>query len=277
MKPLAALYSTIDSAKRVLADRLADPVEDLKRTFGRAKEDTTKFRETQRAGGDKAMEAMLELVLNTAPAAKILMHGGANPIVRPNPNLIPNVDYQAVQGPGFYLSNKLGTPQTFAAMGHKSTKQKGHVSVFDLADDLYATTLKLSDRPISKQPEVAEAIFKLASKDEGARQAIIDYAKFMKQGSGKTADEVVTGNLIDKALRKYYGGMEPAYSKLAEVGVPGKTWQYRHDYPSELATLVFPQHYDKLTTVGTFPIGYGAQELKAGKLRLDNLLMDSEF
>lgn len=217
---------------------------------------------------------MLNAVLNFAPGAmagKILLHGGASPIIRPNSNLIPAVDYTAAFGPGFYTSNLLGTPQKFATRAALRSGQ-GVISVFDMLDSLYAKTLKISDKPISKQPEVADAISKLVNIDEGARRAIIDTAKFMRQGSGKSADEILTGELVDKALRKYYGGMAPSYEMLASVGIPGRTWQYSAEKPAELATLVFPQYYNSLESLGSFPIGPGMQDLRTGREQLNAII-----
>lgn len=71
MNPLATLYSTIDSIKRVLADRLSDPIGDLQKTAGRASEDAAAFREKQKKGGAAATDAMLETVLNFSPAGMI--------------------------------------------------------------------------------------------------------------------------------------------------------------------------------------------------------------
>jgi hypothetical protein len=75
--PLASLFSTIDSAKRILRDRLSDPVADIKKTVARGKEDLQKFDEVQRAGGAAATEAMLNAVLNTMPG------GGLGGIILP--------------------------------------------------------------------------------------------------------------------------------------------------------------------------------------------------
>lgn len=62
--PLASLFSTIESAKRVLADRLSNPVADVQRTLSRAKEDATAFDAKVQGGGSQATEAMLNAALN---------------------------------------------------------------------------------------------------------------------------------------------------------------------------------------------------------------------
>lgn len=274
MKPLAALYSTIDSAKRVLADRLANPVEDLKRTFGRAKEDTAKFRETQRAGGDKAMEAILELVLNGMPAAaagKILFHGGPAAVKSVDPNLLRN----GVQGTGFYTSNKLYTPHTFAVGASEyAPKGVGTISVYDLPDELYDRTLRVNDKPITKYTDVVDRLVQLFRKDDAVRQAVVDAAKLKSQSTGKSIEEMTTGKLIDSVLRKHYGGFDAASSKLSDVGIPGRTWQYSPDRPAELATLIYPGNYDKLEFIGATKAPGGIAGFKSAKLSIDNMLMD---
>lgn len=90
--PIAKLYSTIDSMKRVLADRLAaGPVEDLKKTLSRAGEDAAKFRETQKRGGPAATEAMLETVLNLMPG------GGAAGMIVPAERMLDFATFNGVR------------------------------------------------------------------------------------------------------------------------------------------------------------------------------------
>jgi hypothetical protein len=72
MSGIANIFSTIDSAKRVLKDRLSGGVvADVQKTLGRASEDAAAFRETQRAGGAAAEAAMLSAAMNVMPGGMI--------------------------------------------------------------------------------------------------------------------------------------------------------------------------------------------------------------
>lgn len=210
-----------------------------------------------------------------APAGKsasqtgaILLHGGAKPIVTPDPNLIPNIDYQAVFGPGFYTTNDLLTPFKSAMKSTKNTG--GTISVFDLPDEKYAATLKLSTEPITKQPAVEAALAKLVQDNPQAAQTIIDYANFRRQGTGQSVGQTITGELVEDALRSMYG-REGAYKKLAEYGIPGRTWQYSHRSP-EAATLIFREAYPELTSVGHFSVTPGSEGFKAAQQQLHTLI-----
>lgn len=198
----------------------------------------------------------------------ILLHGGAKPITTPDPTLIPNVDYQAVFGPGFYTTNELVTPFKSAMKSTKNTG--GTISVFDLPDEKYAATLKLSTEPISKQPAVEAGLTKLIQNEPKIAQIIIDYANFRRQGTGQTIDQTVTGELIEDALRSVYG-RENTYKKLAEYGIPGRTWQYSASSP-EAATLVFREAYPELVSLGQFSVTPGSEGFKAAQQQLQNLL-----
>ena len=73
MSGIANIFSTIDSAKRVLGDRLSGGVvADLQKTLGRAKEDAQQFRDTQKAGGRAAEAAMLSMAMNVMPGGMIV-------------------------------------------------------------------------------------------------------------------------------------------------------------------------------------------------------------
>jgi len=73
MSGIANIFSTIDSAKRVLGDRLSGGVvADLQKTLGRAKEDAQQFSDTQKAGGRAAEAAMLSMAMNVMPGGMIV-------------------------------------------------------------------------------------------------------------------------------------------------------------------------------------------------------------
>ena len=198
----------------------------------------------------------------------ILMHGGAKPITAPDPNLVPNIDYQAVFGPGFYTTDDLRTP--FNSAMKNSVNRKGVVSVFDFPDEQYASTLKMSLEPISKQPEVEAALAKLVKDNPEIGTSILELAKFRRQGTGKTIDQTVTGELVEKVLRDVYG-RAGTYQKLAEYGIPGRTWQYSAGSP-EVATIVFREAYPMLKPIGSFEVTPGSEGFKIAEQELQKLL-----
>jgi hypothetical protein len=207
-----------------------------------------------------------------ASKAMLLMHGGLKPIIKPNAELVPNVDYQAVFGPGFYTTNELLTPFKSAMKSSKNTG--GTISVFDLPDEQYAATLKLSTEPISKQPQVSETLGRLVQADPAVRDRIIELAKFRRQGTGQSLDQTITGELVEDALRQMYG-RDQTYLKLAEYGIPGRTWQYSASSP-EQATLVFTPAYSQLKPVGQFSVTPGTEGYKVAQQQLQRLLTGSD-
>ena len=229
--------------------------------------------------GGASLLGMLKLLgagSKVAPGIKgtqqgaILLHGGAKPISVPDPNLIPNVDYQAVFGPGFYTTNELLTPFKSAVRGNKPG---GIISVFNLPDPKYAATLKMSMEPVSAQPEVAAAVQNLITKDDKLRQEIINLAQFRRQGTGQSLDKTITGELVEDALRQLYG-RTTAYSKLAEAGIPGRTWQYAAGKP-ENATLIFTEAYPELKSLGQFTVSPGSEGYKIAEQQLKSLLQQA--
>jgi len=70
--PLATVFSTIDSAKRILADRLGNPIADLQRTLGRAAEDSGQLRQDMAAGGTTAQDAAERLASAFMPGGMIV-------------------------------------------------------------------------------------------------------------------------------------------------------------------------------------------------------------
>lgn len=137
MTALAKLFSTIDSAKRILADRLSNPLADIIRTVARANEDAAAFQAKQDAGGDIAMEAMLQLVTNFAPSGIILpaFAGGATKgAIRQAKELIEagNLE-EAYKTFGIYADPSTAQllkviPDTKAQLNYTSGKVKPHLA-----------------------------------------------------------------------------------------------------------------------------------------------------
>ena len=268
MSGIANIFSTIDSAKRVLGDRLSGGiVADVQKTLGRAKEDAQQFRDTQRAGGPAAEAAMLSMAMNVMPglAGKILFHGGPQAVTKVNPELGQNL----AKGPGFYLSNILNTPLNFAT---KSGKQSGVISAFDLPDADYAKLLRINDNPISKYPELEPQIAKLMQDVPALRTAAINQIKFMREAyPAMPTDKIITGEWIDDKLTRMFSHTGTPV-KLGEAGIPGKTWQYSHDRPAELASVIFPQYSNLLTPVAQLPVEPGIAGARAANIAMKAIL-----
>ena len=251
MAGLSSIYSTIDSIKRVLGDALSNP------------------RQFIQSAGASAQAAPLttEDAMAFGPGAigKILFHGGPQAVTRINPELGQNL----AKGPGFYLSNILNTPLNFATKGNKQT---GVVSAFDMPDAEYAKLLRLNDKPLTKYPEIDSQIKKLMQDIPALRAAAIDKIKFVKDKYPDTPTEnIITGDWLDRTMNQMFG-LRGAPTELGAAGIPGKTWQYSHDRPGEMASVVFPDYSKLLEPVAQLQVGPGIEGARAANTAMKAIL-----
>jgi hypothetical protein len=273
--PLATVFSMLDRLKRNLSPRGMEST--IQRTAG-SLEDFGRL-QARAAAGDKEAEAQAtEIVtnqlLNFISPGITLFHGGPQAIAKVAPDLLGRVG--TVQGKGFYTSNKLGVPYEFAKNARESLPvwATSKISAYEFPDDLYARTLQVNAKPLSKYPDAAERLMELVGKEEGLKKELAEQVKFMRQGSKATADATLTGELVDSVLRRYYGGYDAANAALNSVGLTGRTWQYSAKDPRELATLIYPNSYDSLEFLGAVPVRStaGPQNFKATQSAMKNLL-----
>lgn len=187
-------------------------------------------------------------------AGKILIHGGPAEVRRVDPSRFT----QQVHGPGFYLSDKTFTPQTFATAGGK---RPGVLSVYDFPDELYARMLNVNTRPVSAQPQPTEALRNLLSNHPELRDKLRGDLKLWTLGDrvdnpATTAESALTGERVEQLLRSYFGNDDVA-SVLSKEGVPGKTWVYSAERPAEKASVVYPDYVNDLQFLGGFETSPG--------------------
>ena len=242
MSGLANIFSTIDSIKRVLGSAAADPLEFLK------------------SAGASAQAAPLTVDQAAAfgPGAigKILFHGGPQAVTRINPELGQNL----AKGPGFYLSNILNTPLNFATKGGK---QAGVISAFDIPDAAYARMLRINEKPLSTQTAIEDLIKKLF-KDTPELQRRADV-------NVKHNGRPVHGDWLNQQMEALYG-VRGATEELTKLGIPGKTWQYSHDRPAELASVIFPDYSNLLEPIAQLSVEPGIAGARAANMAMKALL-----
>ena len=187
-------------------------------------------------------------------SGKILIHGGPAEVKRVDPSRFT----QQVHGPGFYLSDKTFTPQTFATAGGK---RPGVLSVYDFPDELYARMLNVNTRPVSAQPQPTEALRNLLSNYPELYDKLRGDLKLWTLGDrvdnpAVTAESALTGERVEQLLRSYFGNDDVA-SVLSKEGVPGKTWVYSAERPAEKASVVYPDYVNDLQFLGGFETSPG--------------------
>lgn len=262
--PLATVYSLIDQVKRNLSPR------GMKSTIDQTVFDLQQMQkqmETAQGSGAEAAaaqsavtEKMLNAVLNFAPGgigAQILLHGGPAAVKAVDPTRL----VQAVHGPGFYTTNKVFTPQTFATKGGKTA---GEISVYDFPDELYTKTFKVNNQPVSSQSALADVTAELLHKYPDLRSQLMANLRAWYKGdkldnAAATTDSALTAERLHGMLNRYFG-TDDAAAQLQGHGIPGKTWQYSAERPAELATAVYPDFYSQLEFLGSVPTAPGQLE-----------------
>jgi hypothetical protein len=242
MSGIANIFSTIDSIKRVLADYVSSPVESMKRAGASAKESPLTV--------DQAMNFMPGAI------GKILFHGGPQAVTKINPDLGQNL----AKGPGFYLSNILNTPLNFATKGGK---QAGVISAFDIPDADYAKMLRINEKPLSTQT-VIEDLIKQLFKDVPELQRRADV-------NVKYNGRPVHGDWLNQQMEALYG-VRGAAEELTKLGIPGKTWQYSHDRPAEMASVVFPDYSNLLEPIAQLSVEPGIAGARAANMAMKAIL-----
>lgn len=202
-------------------------------------------------------------------AGKILIHGGPAEVRRVDPSRFT----QQVHGPGFYLSDKTFTPQTFATSGGK---RSGVLSVYDFPDELYASMLNASSKPLNPQSKPAEALGNLLQKYPDLYDKLRGDLKLWVKGDrtlnpAATAESSLTGERVEQLLRSYFGNDDLAHV-LGEEGVPGKTWVYSAERPAEKASVVYPSYVGDLKFLDSFETSPG--ELKQTTQRVKDRLSE---
>lgn len=263
--PLATVFSLIDQMKRNLSPQgikstLDQTAFDLQQT--QKQMEVSQGKGPEAAAAQKSVtEKMLNAVLNFAPGvigAQILLHGGPSAVKAVDPTRL----VQAVHGPGFYTTNKVFTPQTFATKGGKTS---GEISVYNFPDELYANTLRVNSKPVAKQPALQEATSTLIDRYPDLRTTIIDnlrgwYKADKLDNPTASPDSALTAERLYGTINKYFG-TDATVEQLQKLGIPGKTWQYSAERPAELATAVYPDYYSQLEFLGSVPTAPG--EMKA--------------
>lgn len=242
MAGLSSIYSTIDSIKRVLGDALSNP------------------RQFIQSAGASAQAAPLtaEDAMTFGPGAigKILFHGGPQAVTRINPELGQNL----AKGPGFYLSNILNTPLNFATNGGK---RSGVISAFDIPDADYARMLRLTERPFSKQPELEPSILKLLKDIPELRERALKKESY--------TGTPIHGDWVNQQLEAMFG-VSGTPAQLGKVDIPGKIWQYAHDRPAEMASVVFPDYSNLLEPVAQLSVEPGIAGARAANIAMKAIL-----
>jgi len=263
--PLATVFSTIDSAKRILADRLGNPIVDLQRTLGRAAEDSSKFREDMAAGGTSAQDAAERLACAFMPVCMFLLHGVQDAITR----VLTHLGRNQAKGKGFYTSDGIALPVQFATNGNK---RSGIVSVFDFPDPEYAKLLRLNDKPLDPASPVYESVYSLLKDIPQFRRAAKDQLEFVKEAEPlATANQVITGAWVDQQLSKLLGVDEGA-NRMAISGLTGKQWQYSADRPGMKAQVIFNDYVDLLEPVAQVKVDPGYPGFKAAAAALKSIM-----
>lgn len=209
-----------------------------------------------------AMAAMF-----AAPAGITLMHGGPSAITSVDPARL----MQSVHSTGLHTTNKVFTPQSFATQGGK---RSGVISVFDFPDELYAKTLRMNQSPMSKRAEEYGLMQSLAGGDDAVagmlRSRLKDqYMAARAQGQSPNVEDLITGEMLNNIMRKTKGGLAEGDQALAAAGFPGKTWQYSHERPAELATAIFPEFVSELRPIGQYDTAPGLMKLVTEKIKED--------
>lgn len=258
--PLATVYSLIDQMKRNLSAR------GMKSTLDQTAFDLQQTQTQMEAGQGSGPEAtaankavtekMLNAVLNFAPGgigAQILLHGGPTAIAKIDPARLGAVG--TVQGPGLYTGNKSITPLTYARNARDVGAGPGAISVFNLPDELYTKALKLTDKPLAKQPEVITEVSNALNSDKQLFDMVMaklqEEVKFGRsQGINTDATKSLTGEWLDSILNTELGKSQ-ASTLLAKHGIPGKTWNAAG---KEMHTVIYPEYLDQLESVGSVPL-----------------------
>lgn len=199
-------------------------------------------------------------LLEDAPAIErgadtvVLLHGGKEPVTKIDPNRL----MQSVHSTGFHTTNKIPTPYTFATRGGR----EGVISAFEFPRPLYEKMLRLNDKPITNYPGVEESVSAMMQQDPALREDFLQRLKSMFQnerqaGNAVTPGDLATGERVNSWMRKFYGGMDETDPRLAAAGIPGRTWQYSAERPSEMATAVFPEFFGELRPIGQLPVAPG--------------------
>jgi len=264
MSGISKVFSTIDSLKRVLSDYVSSPLEFIKRAGAGAREQGV---DKPRLSDAEMQEKIKDVAMDFMPGAigKILFHGGQQAITKVNPELAQNI----VKGPGFYLSNILNTPLNFATSGGK---RSGVISAFDLPDSAYAKMLRLNDKSISKYPDLEPQIAKLMKDIPALRTAAIDHIKFMREADPTLSpDKIITGEWIDDKLTRMFSRTGVPVV-LGNAGIPGKTWQYSHERPADLASVVFPDYSKLLEPIAQLRVEPGIAGAMAANKAMKSIL-----
>lgn len=243
MSGIAKVFSTIDSIKRVLGDALTSPMDFLKSAGASAKESPLTTEDA--------------MVFGPSTIGKILFHGGPQAVTKINPEL----GQTRAKGPGFYLSNLLNVPHKFAT--NVNTGGGGFISAFEMPDAAYAKMLKLNERPFNKQPEL----------DPKIQQLLKDIPELQTRALEKESytGTPIHGDWLDQQLNAIFGSYNTPI-QLGKVGIPGKTWQYSHDRPAELASVIFPEYVDLLTPIAQLHAQPGIEGARAANIAMKAIL-----
>ena len=258
---LSDIYSAGDRLKRRLRGFLDDPVGTVQQQVGHVNDRARAFNElTAQAAQEPGISGPASIQLGQTladaynPAGIVLLHGGPGAVLKVDPNRL----VQSVHSTGFHTTNKVATPYTFATRGGR----EGVISAFEFPDELYAKTLRLNSKPLDAYPEAEAGISKIVSQDQALREYMKGrlrslYRAEVDSGSGLKPADLATGERVNSWLRKHYGGLLEADPRMAAAGIPGRTWQYSAERPSEMATAVFPEFFSELRPIGQVPVAPG--------------------
>lgn len=262
MTPLASVFSMLDTLKRNLSLR------GMEGTIERTGQNLEQFGKLQEAAmsGDKAAgqavtDKMLEQVLNFSPLGITLYHGGPQAIQKVMPELLGKTGQ--MQGPGFYMSDRLNVPKMFATR-MSSKGEPGVISAFDFPDELYNRVLPLTEMPLTTTPLAGTKALRhlltenLDTASPIKKSLVAGLKDARSMGSLETADDLLTGELVNWSLNNALGKTRAAAS-MAGSGITGKSWDYTAEHP-DIASVIFQRYLDELRPVGNVQVTGPEQE-----------------